>query len=87
MPYFNQEISSSIINRYEFSKTPSVTHRVHIKMIDEIINKKKKITPENLALTLYSCASVGYFNQEFFDDAILSFKEKKPEIKAIGYIA
>lgn len=36
-PQFAQEISSSIINRYEFSKTPSVSHRIHRKIMKDIV--------------------------------------------------
>lgn len=38
-PYFATQVSSSIINRYEYSKTPSVNHRLHRKVVKEIISQ------------------------------------------------
>jgi len=69
-PGFSQQISSSIMNRTEFAKTPSVNHRMHRKIVSQIFSRKKVITPENFALSLYSCASVGFYDKEFFDNAI-----------------
>jgi hypothetical protein len=37
-PHFAGDLSSSIVNRYEFSKTPSVNHRLHRKVVKEIIS-------------------------------------------------
>lgn len=72
-PRYNQDIGASILNRYEFSKVPSVNHRVHRKIVDKITEDKKVITTENLALTLYANASVGYYDRIFFSDAFDQF--------------
>jgi hypothetical protein len=58
------------MSRYEFSKTPSVNHRLHRKIVNQIFSRKKVITPENFALSLYACATVGFYDKEFFDNAI-----------------
>jgi hypothetical protein len=44
-PNFNQEIGSSIINRYSLSKVPSVTFNIHRKITNIIIDMKKKSVP------------------------------------------
>ena len=74
-PKFAQQISSSIMNRYEFSKTPTVNHRLHRKIVKEIINQRKQMSSDNFALSLYACASVGFYDKEFFDNAIASYSE------------
>jgi hypothetical protein len=74
-PGFAQQVSSSLINRFEFSKSPSINHRLQRKVVDQIFSRNKVITPDNFALTLYSCASVGFYDKQFFDSAITQFKE------------
>jgi hypothetical protein len=37
-PHFASQVSSSIINRYDFSRVPTVNHRLHRKTIREIIH-------------------------------------------------
>lgn len=46
------------------------------------------MTPDNFALTLYSCASVGFYDKEFFDNAVNMFQEsgETPSIQNLGYI-
>ena len=66
-PKFNQDIASNVISRYEFTKVPSVNHRLHKRLVDQISELKKKITPANFAITMYSCASVGFYDRSFFD--------------------
>lgn len=46
------------------------------------------MSPDNFALSLYACASVGFYEQEFFDTAIASFEStgELPSIKNLGYI-
>ena len=72
-PHFASDIGSSIVSKHDFSKTPSVNHRLHRKIVKEIIGQKKQMTPENFALSLYACASVGFYDKEFFENAIHQF--------------
>lgn len=46
------------------------------------------MTPDNFAITLYSCASVGYHDKEFFDNAIDQFTKegKTPTLQNLGYM-
>lgn len=37
----------------------------------EIMKMKKTMTPMNAALTLYSMASVGFYDQEFYEAVVL----------------
>jgi hypothetical protein len=36
-PLYNQEIAGTIVNRYELSKVASVNHRIHRRVVQEII--------------------------------------------------
>lgn len=87
-PGYAQQISSSIMNRTEFAKTPTVNHRLHRKIVSQIFSRNKVITPDNFAVSLYSCASVGFYDKEFFDNAIGQFEqsEKLPSLKNLGYL-
>ena len=62
-PGYAQQVSSSIINRYDLTKASSINHRLQRKVVDQIFTRKKVITPENFALTLYACASVGFYDK------------------------
>lgn len=62
-PYYAQQVSSSILNRYEFSRTPTVNHRLQRKVVDQIFSRKKVITADNFALSLFACASVGFHDR------------------------
>ena len=44
--------------------------------------------PENFAISLYSCAAMGFFDKEFFDNAFKAFEKEKvpPPLKSLGYI-
>eukprot|EP00347_Sterkiella_histriomuscorum_P004264 403361113 len=88
-PRFNMDISASVINRYEFTKTPSVNYQLNRRVIDMLLTKKKIITPENVAITLYANASVGYHDKIFFTDAYAQFTEngQVPSIENMGYFA
>jgi hypothetical protein len=46
------------------------------------------MTPENFALTMYSLASVGHYDNEFFENAIHMFEESRasPSLQNLGYI-
>ena len=44
-PEFNLDIASSILNRWEFSRIPSVNHRLHRQVVDNIIGLNKLIKP------------------------------------------
>jgi hypothetical protein len=87
-PAFNAEVSGSILGRPAFAKVPSVSHRLYRKVVDEIINQKKKSTSENLSLSMYACASVNFYDKEFFDNAIKQYKVNNvvPNITELGYI-
>jgi len=37
----------------------------------EILKMKKTLTPMNAGLTLYSMASVGFYDQEFYEAIVL----------------
>lgn len=45
------------------------------------------MTPLNSALTLYSMASVGFFDQEFYESIILQFKNKPCFLTELGYLS
>lgn len=87
-PYFASQVSSSIINRYEFSRQPSVNHRLQRKAVKEILHQKKQISSENFALSLYACASVGFYEKEFFDNAVQQYQQsgEVPSVQNLGYI-
>ena len=76
------------MTRSDFSKVSSVTHSLHKRVLKDIISFKKSATPSNIALTLYSCASLNLFDKEFFENSLNYFIEGNiiPEIKDLGYI-
>ncbi|CDW74365.1 UNKNOWN [Stylonychia lemnae] len=88
-PRYNQDIGATIINRYELTKVPSVSHKLQRRVVDLIIEHKKAITTDNLALSLYANASVGFYDRIFFADAFQQFtlNGQAPSLKNIGYFA
>ena len=65
---YSIELSSSLLNRQEFSRIASVNHNLHRRVTSKILAQKKTTTASNIALTLYSCASINYYNKEFFEN-------------------
>lgn len=53
------------------------------------MDKNKIITTENLALTLYANASVGFYDAQFVHNAFEQFSlhDQIPDIQTIGYFA
>ena len=88
-PRFNNDIGASVLNRFEFSRVPSVNHRIHRRVAEQISAKKKAMTPENMALTLYANASVGFYDSELVTEGFNQFKAsgKVPSLQNLGYFA
>lgn len=57
------------------------------QVASEIMKKKKHLSPMNAALTLYSMAAVGFYDQEFYEAVMLQFKDKPKTLNDLGYLA
>jgi hypothetical protein len=75
--------------RTELSRVPSINHATFNAISREILDRKKKTRPQNLALQLYAQASIDLHNPEFFEAALIQFKQPgmEPNIKELGYLA
>ena len=70
--------------RYQYAQIKSTKHRNIDKIFMKICKSNENIEAEYLPMTLYSMASVGYSDKEFFDASILTlipFTHKKLEPK------
>lgn len=72
-PYFNNDPASIILNRASLCPIRSVTHRLPILFVEEILKHNKKQTSENLCLGLYSLASIDFYHQDYFESVFITF--------------
>jgi hypothetical protein len=61
-PQFNEDPASCLINRYSVAKVQSMTHRIPRLVNSTVMGRKKKQTFQNMALSLYSMASIDYYD-------------------------
>ena len=62
---------------------------IYKEFTTNLIEKKKAAAPENMAQMLYAHASVGYHNQEFFEQTFIQFKDSEttPDLATLGYLS
>lgn len=76
VPSFNQDVSAVILQRSDLQRAQQIIQIIPKLIAIEILEKKKTLTPMNSALTLYSMAAVGFYDQEFYESIMIQFKNK-----------
>lgn len=87
VPSFNQDVASVILQRSDLAKVQTIAHMVPKLCALEILKMKKSLTPMNAGLTLYSMASVGFYDQEFYEAVVLQFQAAKATLTDLGYFS
>ena len=75
-PYFNNDPASILLNRASLCPVRSVTHRIPILVVEEILKNNEKQTLENLCIGLYSLASMDFYHQEYFEQVFITLQEQ-----------
>ena len=70
-PLFANDIAAVILPRNEQSKVKSVQHATFNEISTAIMKTKKHASTQNLALQLFSQASIDLHNPDFFEAAFL----------------
>ena len=61
-PAYNFDVAGPILSRLEFQSVDQIGHMVYKEFTNNLIEKKKAASPENISQIMYSHAAIGYHN-------------------------
>ena len=89
VPNYHLDVANVLLSRQDIGKVSSVSHAIYKDIGSQILEKKKMSTALNQSISMYAQASVGYHNEQFFEQAFMNYKqhEQVPTITDLGYMA
>ena len=78
VPSFADDPGSCILSRDHLFANREAAHRLFDLAATDLLERNRGLTAEQMCLTSYAMASVGYYSQEFFEKSMLSYVQEAP---------